>query len=234
MMNPVLEFRNVSKHYGKVKALDEVSFQIHPGKIVGILGSNGSGKSTLMKLSSSVVRPSTGEILIDGISVGRETKEITSLMVDTPSFDSWMTVNDAIQFQQDFFQNFDTAKAKDMLDFMKLNGESRVGSLSKGMKERLQLTLAMSRNAKLYLLDEPIGGVDPVARAKILDAIVEYYSEDSSILISTHLLQDIEKIFDEVLFVKQGKLILQDDVENIRIKHRKSIDELFKEVYADC
>lgn len=233
-MNPVLEFRDVSKKYSGVHALDHATFQIQPGKIVGILGSNGSGKSTLMKLSAGVVHPSSGEVLIDGKLVGRETKGITSFMVDTPSFEKWMTVNDAIEFHKDFFQGFDGSKAKDMLDFMKLNGFSRVDSLSKGMLERLQLTLAMSRNAKLYLLDEPIGGVDPVARGKILDAIVEYYSEDSSLLISTHLLQDIEKIFDEVVFVKKGQLILHDDVENIRMKHRKSIDELFKEVYADC
>lgn len=233
-MNPVIEFRNVSKSYGATKAIDGLSFQIGAGKIVGILGSNGSGKSTLMKMTAAIVHCNTGEIFVDGIPVGRETKLITSFMADRPIYENWMKVKDAITYYKDFFDNFDSAKANEMLQFMKLNKSDHIHSLSKGMQERLQLTLAMSRNAKLYMLDEPIGGVDPVARGKILDAIVEYYSEDSTILISTHLLQDIERLFDEVLFIKQGKLVLQDDVENIRLSRQKSIDDLFKEVYADC
>lgn len=233
-MSPVIEFRNVSKSYGAKKAIDNLSFQIGAGKIVGILGSNGSGKSTLMKMTASIVHPNNGEIFVDGTPVGQETKLITSFMADSPIYEKWMKVNDAIIYYQDFFSNFDSAKANEMLEFMKLNKSDYIQSLSKGMQERLQLTLAMSRNAKLYMLDEPIGGVDPVARGKILDAIVEYYSEDSTILISTHLLQDIERLFDEVLFIKQGKLVLQDDVENIRLSRQKSIDDLFKEVYADC
>lgn len=233
-MSNVLEFQNVEKMYNGKKALDHVSFQITPGKIVGILGSNGSGKTTLMKMAAGVTNPSSGKIIIDGQPVGRETKAITSFMPDSSLTEGWMRVTDAIAFYQDFYSDFDATKARDMLNFMKLNTNDRVTTLSKGMKERLQLTLVLSRNAKLYMLDEPIGGVDPVARGKILDAIVEYYNENSSILITTHLLNDIERIFDEVILIKSGKLLLHEEVEAIRLKRGKSIDELFKEVYAEC
>lgn len=234
LMEPLLEFRDVVKKYGAKSAVDHVSFQIQPGKIVGLLGSNGSGKSTIMKIAAGITHPTSGQVLIDGTGVGIKTKAITSFMPDSTLTDEWMRVKDAIAFYQDNYADFDSSKAKDMIDFMKLNNQDRVNTLSKGMKERLQLTLTLSRNAKLYMLDEPIGGVDPVARGKILDAIVEYYNEESSIIVSTHLLQDIERIFDEVILVKNGKLLLQDEVENIRINKKKSIDELFKEVYAEC
>lgn len=233
-MNAILEFYNVDKKYGGKKALDDVSFRLEPGKIVGLLGSNGSGKSTLMKIAAGVAHPSAGYAAVDGQRVGYKTKEYVAFMPDSPLTESWMRVSDAIGFCQDFYSDFDSAKARDMLDFMKLKLSDRVDVLSKGMQERLQLTLTLSRNAKLYMLDEPIGGVDPVARGKILDAIVEYYDENSSILISTHLLQDIERIFDEVIFIRGGKLLLQEEVESIRLKHGKSVDELFKEVYAEC
>jgi len=231
-MSQLLQFQHVVKKYGRKKALDDVTFQITSGKIIGLLGSNGSGKSTLMKLAAGVTQPSSGHISINGKSVGRETKLITSFMPDKPLTEDWMRVDDAIAFHRDFYTDFDEVKAKEMLDFMKLNARDRVTTLSKGMQERLQLSLVLSRDAKLYMLDEPIGGVDPVARGKILDAIVEYYNEDSSIIVSTHLLNDIERIFDEVILIREGKLLLQEDVESIRFNRGKSIDELFKEVYA--
>lgn len=233
-MSHLLEFHNVGKAYGAKIALDDVSFHITAGKIVGLLGSNGSGKSTLMKIAAGVSHPSAGHVTINGNRVGRITKEYTAFMPDSPLTEDWMRVSDAISFYNDFYADFDVAKARDMLDFMKLNNRDRVTTLSKGMKERLQLTLVLSRKAKLYMLDEPIGGVDPVARGKILDAIVEYYNEDSSILISTHLLNDIERIFDEVIFIREGKLLLQEEVESIRLNRGKSVDELFKEVYGEC
>ncbi|WP_053374344.1 ABC transporter ATP-binding protein [Paenibacillus sp. FJAT-27812] len=232
-MESVLQLTDVSKSYAGKTALNHISLSVAPGKIVGLLGSNGSGKSTLMKIAAGLVQPASGSVRVDGKSVGQGTKEITSFMPDQPLTESWMRVEDAIMFYQDFYADFDVAKANEMLAFMKLNKKDRVSALSKGMNERLQLTLTLSRNAKLYMLDEPIGGVDPVARAKILDAIVNYYNEESSLLVSTHLVRDIERIFDEVIFIREGKIVLQDEVENIRLTHGKSVDEMFKEVFGE-
>ncbi|NIK76371.1 ABC-2 type transport system ATP-binding protein [Paenibacillus castaneae] len=232
-MESVLQLTNVTKSYRGKKALDNVSFTLSPGKIIGLLGSNGSGKSTIMKLAAGLIQPASGTVTIGGQLVGRETRAVTSFMPDQPLTESWMRVENAIQYYNDFFTDFDAAKANEMLTFMKLNKTDRISTLSKGMNERLQLTLTLSRNAKLYLLDEPIGGVDPVARAKILDAIVNYYNEESSMLVSTHLVHDIERIFDEVIFIREGKIVLQDEVENIRITHGKSIDEMFKGVFGE-
>ncbi|EHB54269.1 MULTISPECIES: ABC transporter ATP-binding protein [Paenibacillus] len=232
-MENLLQARNISKVYGGGrKALHDVSLSIGSGKIIGLLGTNGSGKSTFMKIAAGLMQPSKGSMEIAGMPVGLETKAEVSFMPDRPLTEGWMKVSDAIEYFRDFFADFDPDKARSMLEFMMLNPEDRVSTLSKGMNERLQLTLALSRNAKLYMLDEPIGGVDPVARGKILDAIVKFYNEDSSIIISTHLVSDIERIFDEVIFIRDGEIAMHDEVENIRIKHGKSIDEMFKEVYA--
>lgn len=232
-MSSLLHLDGVTKSYGAKKALHRVTLTIGTGKIVGLLGSNGSGKSTLMKMAAGLTFADEGAVTIDGVKAGRATRSMTSFMPDHPLTENWMKVKDAIRFYQDFYEDFDRQKADEMVAFMKLDGNDRVRDLSKGMNERLQLTLALSRNAKLYLLDEPIGGVDPVARAKILDAIVQYYAENSSILISTHLIHDIERIFDEVVFIRQGEIILQEEVETIRFKRGKSVDELFKEVYGE-
>lgn len=233
MEQSLLQFQGISKAYGSKKALRDVTFGIGAGKIVGLLGTNGSGKTTLMKIAAGLSHPSEGNASVAGLPVGLNTKSIVSFMPDRPLTESWMKVKDAVGFYHDFYQDFDENKAKRMLEFMNLSTKDRISSLSKGMNERLQLTLALSRNAKLYLLDEPIGGVDPVARTKILDAIVEFYSEDSSLLISTHLVRDIERIFDEVIFIRNGEIVMQDEVENIRIKHGKSVDDMFKEVFAE-
>jgi ABC-2 type transport system ATP-binding protein len=233
-VNDLLQLNGVSKHYGTRKALNGVSLKIGPGKIVGLLGSNGSGKSTLMKIVAGLIPSYKGHVVINGQQVGKETRSFTSFMPDQPLAEGWMRVRDAIIFYQDFYADFDTAKANEMLQFMRLERDVRVSSLSKGMQERLQLTLALSRNAKLYLLDEPIGGVDPVARGKILDAIVEYYDENSSLVIATHLVHDIERIFDEVVFIRDGEIVLHEDVETIRANKGQSVDERFKEVYGDA
>jgi ABC-2 type transport system ATP-binding protein len=229
----ILELSGVTKSYGSKHALRDVSFQIQPGKIIGLLGSNGSGKSTLMKIAAGLMQPSSGQLLVCGELSGPRTKAWTSFMPDKPLTESWMRVKDAIGFYQDFYSDFDDAKANEMLQFMNLNPSDKISTLSKGMNDRMQLTLALSRNAKLYLLDEPIGGVDPVAREKILDAIVKYYNEDSCLVISTHLVRDIERIFDEVIFIKNGNVVLQEEVETIRFTRGKSVDELFKEVFAE-
>ncbi|AIQ46982.1 multidrug ABC transporter ATP-binding protein [Paenibacillus sp. FSL R7-0273] len=233
-MDSILQIQQVSKNYGSKQALNQVSFELGAGKIVGLLGSNGSGKSTLMKLIAGLARPGAGSISVLGLPVGEETKGLVSFMPDRPLTEKWMKVGDALRFMADFYPDFDQAKARRMLDFMKLNEKDRVTSLSKGMNERLQLTLALSRKARLYMLDEPIGGVDPVARTRILNALMEFYEEDSTILISTHLVSDIERIFDEVIFIKKGEMVLHSEVEELRMQRGKSIDELFKEVYAEC
>lgn len=233
MVDQLLKFEGVSKSYFSKSALNNVSFEVGSGKIIGLLGTNGSGKSTLMKIAAGLIPASAGSVSVLGEPVGLTTKSAVSFMPDRPLTESWMKVRDAVGFYRDFYADFDEEKAKKMLDFMNLKDSDRVSSLSKGMNERLQLTLALSRQAKLYLLDEPIGGVDPVARAKILDAIVEFYSEDSSLLISTHLVRDIERIFDEVIFIRNGEIVLQEEVEDIRLKHGKSVDDMFKEVFAE-
>lgn len=233
-MENLLQVRNVSKTYaGGRRALHNVNLDISGGKIIGLLGTNGSGKSTLMKMAAGLIHPNAGSVKVCGKPVGLETKGLLSFMPDRPVTESWMKVSDALGYFQDFYADFNMEKARKMLDFMNLKTNDRISSLSKGMNERLQLTLALSREAQLYMLDEPIGGVDPVARGKILDAIVEFYNEDSSIIISTHLVRDIERIFDEVIFIRDGEVVMHDEVENIRLSHGKSVDEMFKEVYAE-
>lgn len=232
-MNSLLEVNKVSKTYGGKIALHQVSFNLNPGKIIGLLGTNGSGKSTLMKAVAGLIHPTQGQIKVNGTPVGLETKSLVSFMPDRPLTESWMKVRDAIGFYRDFYSDFDQQKARTMLDFMGLRESDRISALSKGMNERLQLTLTLSRNARLYLLDEPIGGVDPVARGKILDAIVEFYNEDASLVVSTHLVRDIERIFDEVIFIRDGEIVMQEEVENLRIKYGKSVDDMFKEVFAE-
>lgn len=232
MKDQILHLQGVSKNYAGKKALDQVSLSIGKGKIVGLLGTNGSGKSTLMKIAAGLI-PYEGSATVLGKPAGLESKAEVAFMPDRPLTESWMRVYEAIRMQRDFYPDFDESKAGLMLEFMNLRDRDRVSTLSKGMLERLQLTLTLSRRARLYLLDEPIGGVDPVARARILDAILEFYDEDSSIVISTHLVREIERIFDEVLFLKQGKVVLQDEVEQLRSKHGKSVEDLFKEVFAE-
>lgn len=232
-MQPILKLTAVSKSYGRKNALQDVTLEAAPGRIVGLLGSNGSGKTTLMKIAAGLLRPDAGSAEICGVPAGRATKAATAFMPDHPLTEPWMRVRDAVAFFADFYADFDRSKAKEMLGFMQLNERDKVSTLSKGMNERLQLTLTLSRNARLYLLDEPIGGVDPVAREKILDAIVQYYNEDSCLVISTHLVADIERIFDEVVFIKNGRLILHEEVEEMRLKRGKGVTDTFKEVYAE-
>nr|WP_211296496.1 ABC transporter ATP-binding protein [Paenibacillus donghaensis] len=233
-MEHILQVQQVSKKFSSKQALRGVSFELLPGKITGLLGSNGSGKSTLLKIIAGLVHPSAGIVSVNGVTVGQHSRSMVSFMPDRPVTESWMKVSDALKFQQDFYADFDQAKAAKMLEFMKLRPQDGIRSLSKGMNERLQLTLALSRRASLYLLDEPIGGVDPVARTRILNALVEFYEEDSTILLSTHLITDIERIFDDVIFIKEGEVVMNSAVEELRLHHGKSVDEMFREVYAEC
>ena len=230
-MDNILRSEEICKSYLNKKALRGINLDIKPGKIVGLLGPNGSGKTTFLKIAAGILHASSGKILIDGQEPGVYTKSIVSYLPDNEYLLSWMKVRDAIKYFKDFYYDFDEAKAKELLLFMNLDENSTVKSLSKGMKEKLKLTLILSRNAKLYILDEPLGGVDPTAREKILNAIVNSFNENSSMIITTHLVNDMERIFDDVAFICDGEIVLQGNAEELRMEKEKSIDELYREVF---
>ena len=230
-MDTILKAENLRKSYFNKKALQGVNLTIGEGKIVGLLGPNGSGKTTFLKIAAGILHPSAGQILIDGQKPGVYTKSIVSYLPDTEYFFKWMKIKDAVQYFKDFYADFDEQKASELLKFMKLDVNSSIKSLSKGMKEKLKLSLVLSRKAKLYILDEPLGGVDPTAREKILDAIINNFSENSSMIITTHLVNDIERIFDDVAFINDGEIVLQGNAEELRMSKNKSIDELYREVF---
>ena len=224
---PVLQITNLHKSYGSHSVLEGVSFCIPRGKIVGLLGPNGCGKSTIMKLIAGLIPLSKGEILIDGMAPGQKTKSLISYLPERSYLNDWMRISDLLSFFRDFYQDFDLERAKQMLADLNIALNDRLKTMSKGTKEKVQLVLVMSRRAHLYLLDEPIGGVDPAAR----DYILKNFEEDSSILISTHLIQDVEAVFDRALFLNQGKIVIDGEVDEIREKYGKSIDGLFREVF---
>lgn len=233
-MGDIVQVKGLTKKYGRKAALNNVSFNIGPGKIVGLLGPNGSGKTTFIKIAAGMLRPTRGEVLIDGKMVGMDTKSIVSYMPDRDFLYDWMTIKEAVDFYKDFFKDFNEIKAYELLDFMKLNARSKVNSLSKGMAERLNLSLVMARQAKLYLLDEPLASVDPATRDKIIDTILGNFNEESTILLSTHLVRDVERIFDEVLFIYDGDIALHEQVEKLRTERGKSVEDVFKEVFKDA
>lgn len=215
-MKNIVEINSLTKNYFNKRALDNISLNIEEGKVVGILGPNGSGKTTLIKILTGLLRQTKGEVLIDGHQIGVYTKSIVSYLPDRNFLYNWMTIKDAFEFYKDFYMDFDQKKFEDLLDFMKLEKSMKITSLSKGMHEKLNLTLVLSRNAKLYILDEPIAGVDPVARDQILDAIINNYNENSSMLITTHLVRDMENIFEDVVFLKDGEIVLTGNAETLR------------------
>lgn len=233
-MESLLTIQDLTKKIGSKQVLNQVNLEIQPGKIVGLLGSNGSGKTTLMKSIAGLLQIKQGEVKIAGHKVGIETKAMVSFMPDYFSMERNMKIKEVLQFYTDFYPDFSKEKAQELLAFMRLDENERIRSLSKGMNERLALVVTLARNARLYLLDEPIGGIDPVAREKILDAILNFYTPESTIILSTHLIHDIESIFDEVVFLKQGQIVLHENVDNIRQKRNCSVVELFKEVFAEC
>jgi len=230
-MDNILQTNDLCKSYFNKHALQGVNFTVAPGKIVGLLGPNGSGKTTFLKIAAGILQPSSGDIFIDGHKPGVYTKSIVSYLPDAEYFFKWMKIKDAVQYFKDFYADFDELKAVKLLEFMKLDLQSSIKTLSKGMKEKLKLTLVLSRKAKLYILDEPLGGVDPTAREKILDAIINNFSENSSMIITTHLVNDIERIFDDVVFISAGEIVLQGNAEELRLNKNKSIDELYREVF---
>ncbi|HHU74439.1 MAG TPA: ABC transporter ATP-binding protein [Clostridiales bacterium] len=230
-MSAILECKSLTKMYSNVTALKDINLTLGRGRIVGLLGPNGSGKTTLIKLINGLLVPNSGTITINGHQPGIESKKIVSYLPERTYLPDWMRVDDTIDFFSDFYQDFDKKKAYEMLERLHLNSKAKLKSLSKGTKEKVQLILVMSREADLYCLDEPIGGVDPAARDYILNTIITNYNENATVIISTHLIADIEKVLDEVIFIKDGLLNMHASVDDIRSKEGKSIDSLFREVF---
>ena len=228
---PILECRELSKRFGKTAALDNVSLKLEPGRVIGLLGPNGSGKTTLIKLCNGLLTPSEGEILIDGEAPGPKTKAIVSYLSDKEYLPDWMSTRQLMDFFEDFYQDFDRQRAEEMLLRLGLDEKQKVKTMSKGTREKVQLILVMSRRAKLYLLDEPIGGVDPATRDYILDTIIRNYNPEAAVLISTHLIADVEQVLDEVIFIQNGQVLLQSDVDSIREEKGMSVDQYFREVF---
>ncbi len=231
MMNAILECKNLKKNFSKNHALAGIDLKVERGRIVGLLGPNGSGKTTIIKLANALLTPTSGDILIDGKRPGDETKKIVSYLPEKTYLNNWMRVQQIIEFFSDFYDDFKPEKAHDMLKRLDIDPNERLKNLSKGNKEKVQLILVMSREADLYLLDEPIGGVDPAARDYILETIISNYRENSTVVISTHLISDVEKILDDVIFIKNGRIELTSSVDNIRDEKGKSVDALFREVF---
>ena len=230
-MEPVYEVHGLCKAYGRHTALDHVDFSVEPGKLIGLLGPNGSGKTTLIKISAGLLTPDDGTVLINKLPVGVRTKAVTSYLPDRMALPTEFTAADAVSLYDDFFADFDKAKANAMLNDLPLGPHDRIGTMSKGMQEKMQLCLTMSRAAKLYLLDEPLGGVDPAAREYILSTILHNYSEDAALVLSTHLIGDIEKVLDEVIFLKDGSVMRQVGVDELREETGTSVDAYFREAY---
>ena len=230
-MSAILECKGLSKSYGRFQALDHVDLTLEPGKIIGLLGPNGSGKTTFIKLINQLLLPDEGTLLIDGNAPGVETKSIISYLPEKTYLDENQKIAETLDFFADFYEDFDRSRAMQMLEKLNISPEARIKTLSKGTKEKVQLILVMSRKAKLYCLDEPIAGVDPAARDYILNTIINNYDANATILISTHLIADIENILDEVIFIQNGRIRLYSDVDSIRVNKGMSIDGYFREVF---
>ena len=227
----VLECTGVSKKYGKKEVLKNINLQLERGKIIGLLGPNGSGKTTLIKIVNGLLTADEGDIKVSGEQIGIESKKIISYLPDRTYLADWMKVKDIVGMFDDFYKDFSREKAEDMLKRLNINEDDRLKTLSKGNKEKVQLILVMSRQAQLYLLDEPIGGVDPAARDYILNTIISTYNPDASVVISTHLISDVEKILDEAVFINNGEIVLHETVDDIREKYSTSVDGYFREVF---
>jgi hypothetical protein len=227
----LVNIKNLSKSYGDKTILNNINLTITNGKIVGLLGKNGAGKTTLIKLINDLLTPTEGKILINGKSVGVETKKIISYLPERTYLNKQMKVTEVLDYFSDFYDNFDKVKALKLLKDLDLDVNMNLSKMSKGMQEKVQLVLVMSRRADLYILDEPLGGVDPATRDYILDTILSNFKEDASVIISTHLISDIERILDEVVFIDKGKIILQSEADKLRTKENASIDEVFRRMF---
>ena len=231
MSEITLEYKSLGKYYGNRPVLHNLSVALPAGKIIGLLGPNGSGKTTMIKLACGLLTPTHGEVLICGKKPGAETKSVVSYLPERTYLPDWMTVQDALNYFVDFYQDFDYARADKMLESLQVPAKARIKTLSQGTKEKVQLVLVMSRQAKLYLLDEPIGGVDPAARDYILNTILTNYNEDATVLISTHLIADIERTLDEFIFLQNGQIVSYASTDSLREDMGKSIDTYFREVF---
>ena len=231
MTDSLVQIEHLTKYYGAKKALDDVNLTVSGGKIIGLLGPNGSGKTTLIKILNGLLQSDAGTVRISGNKPGVITKSEVSYLPDRPYFGDWMKVRDVMNLFRDFYWDFDYERAEAMCKALGIDPKAKIKTLSKGMKEKVQLILVMSRSAKLYLLDEPIAGVDPAARDLILDTILANYNPDSTVIISTHLIGDIERVLDEVIFLKEGNVVLHDSTDNIREREGKSVDTLFREMF---
>jgi len=231
MNTSILECRDLIKTYGTKTALRNVNLTIAPGRIVGLLGPNGSGKTTLIKLATGLLTPTSGFVFIDKMPPGEETKAVVSYLPEATYLNDWMKVSQLVDFFADFYADFDSNKARAMLRNLNIDDNESLKSLSKGTKEKVQLILVMARDAKLYLLDEPIGGVDPASRDYILNTIIKNYNPNSTVIISTHLISDIEQILDDVVFIKGGQIVLNSSVDDLRGNHGMSVDSYFREVF---
>ena len=229
----LLECKHLFKEFDDKQILKDINLKIPKGKIIGLLGKNGTGKTTSIKLRNDLLTPTSGEILINGKNPGVESKEIISYLPEKTYIDREMKVKDAIKYFEEFYDNFDSEKAKKLLKDLDLDINTKISKMSKGMQEKLQLILVMSRNAQIYILDEPLGGVDPATRDYILDTILSNFSEGASVIISTHLIADIERILDEVIFIDKGQIIVTSSADELRNKENASIDEIFRR-YFKC
>lgn len=227
----LLEINHLYKNYDDKEVLKDINLKLKGGKIIGLLGQNGTGKSTLIKLINDLLIPTKGNIKVNGNDIGVETKKIISYLPERTYLNKNMTVNEVINYFNDFYDNFDSKKARKLLKDLKLNENQKLSKMSKGMQEKVQLVLVMSRKALLYILDEPLGGVDPATRDYILDTILNNFNHDASIIISTHLIADIERILDEVVFINDGMIILHEDTDKLREKENASIDEIFRRMF---
>lgn len=227
----LLECKGIYKSYGKREVLKDVNLKIPRGKIIGLLGKNGTGKTTLIKLFNDLLTPTKGEILVEGNIVGIESKKIISYLPERTYLDKTMKVCEVIKYFSEFYDNFDVEKARRLLSDLDLDENMKISKMSKGMQEKLQLILVMSREAELYILDEPLGGVDPATRDYILDTILSNFADGASVIISTHLISDIERILDEVIFIDKGKIVLKGDADELRRKENASIDEIFRRMF---
>ena len=227
----LLAINNLNKSFDNKEILKDINLSIQHGKIIGLLGKNGVGKTTLIKLINDLLTPTSGEILIKGQKIGVETKKIISYLPERTYLNKQMKVSEVISYFEDFYDNFDSKKAKKLLKDLDLDINQKLTKMSKGMQEKVQLVLVMSRSADLYILDEPLGGVDPATRDYILDTILSNFNENASVIISTHLISDIEKILDEVIFIDKGQIVLQSDADKLRNKENASIDEIFRRMF---
>ena len=227
----LLEIKNLSKKYDDKYALKDINLKLSSGKIIGLLGKNGAGKTTLIKLINDLLTPTSGEILVKGNNIGVETKKAISYLPERTYLNKQMKIKEVLSYFEDFYDNFDIQKARKLLKDLDLDENQKLSKMSKGMQEKAQLVLVMSRKADLYILDEPLGGVDPATRDFILDTIISNFNKNASVIISTHLISDIEKILDEVVFIDKGKIALQSNVEELRKKENASIDEIFRRMF---